>query len=119
MKFIIEILLTGLAVVLAAYFVPGVQVNGYVTAIIVGVLLAISNATIGFILRILTFPINVLSLGLMSFIITVLMVILVDNLLQGFSTNGFWSAMIFALALSLIKILFGSFNNNRNSTFLL
>ncbi len=117
MKFIIEILLTGLAVALAAYFVPGVHVNGYITAIIVGVLLALSNATIGFFLRILTFPINVLSLGLMSFIITVLMVILVDKFIQGFSTTGFWSAMIFALVLSLIKILFGGFNNNRNSTF--
>ena len=110
MRFIIEILLTGLAVVLASYFVPGVRVNGYGTAIIVGVLLALANATIGFILRLLTFPINVLSLGLMSFIITVLMVLLVDNFVAGFSTAGFISAMIFALVLSLIKMVFGGFS---------
>ncbi|TAF46329.1 MAG: phage holin family protein [Sphingobacteriales bacterium] len=112
MKFITEILLTGLAVALASYFVPGVQVNGFITAIIVGVLLALANATIGFVLRILTFPINVLSLGLMSFIITVCMVLLVDNFLSGFSTSGFWSAMIFALVLSFLKIIFGSFKSS-------
>lgn len=110
MRFILEILLTGLAVVLASYFVPGVQVNGYFTAIIVGVLLALVNATIGFILRLLTFPINILSLGLMSFVITVLMVLLVDYFVVGFSTAGFISAMIFALVLSLIKMVFGNFN---------
>jgi putative membrane protein len=113
MRFILEILLTGLAVVLAAYLVPGVHVNGYVTAIIVGVLLAVANATIGFLLRILTFPINILTLGLMSFIITVLMVLLVDKLMTGFSTGGFFSAMIFALVLSIIKMVFGGLSNER------
>lgn len=112
MRFILEILLTGLAVVLASYFVPGVQVNGYFTAIIVGVLLALANATIGFILRLLTFPINILTLGLMSFIITVLMVLLVDKFVVGFSTAGFISAMIFALVLSVIKMVFGGFSKN-------
>lgn len=107
MKFILEILLTGLAVVLAAYFVPGVKIDGYLTAIIVGVLLALANATIGFILRLLTFPINILTLGLMSFIITVLMVLLVDKFVAGFTTAGFISAMIFAFVLSLIKMVFG------------
>lgn len=114
MRFIVEILLTGLAVALASYFVPGVYVNGYFTAIIVGVLLALANATIGFILRLLTFPINILSLGLMSFIITVLMVLLVDNFVSGFSTKSFFSAMIFALVLSLLKMVFGGLSNNRN-----
>ncbi len=114
MRFIVEILLTGLAVALASYFVTGVHVNGYFTAIIVGVLLALANATIGFILRILTFPINVLSLGLMSFIITVLMVLLVDRFVSGFSTSGFISAMIFALVLALIKMVFGGFNRSRS-----
>lgn len=113
MRFILEILLTGLAVVLAAYFVPNVNVDGYITAIIVGVLLALANATIGLLLRILTFPINILTLGLMSFFITVLMVLLVDKFMDGFSTSGFFSAMIFALVLALIKMLFGVVSSKR------
>lgn len=112
MGLVLEILLTGLAVVLASYFVPGVQVNSYFTAIIVGVLLALANATIGFILRLLTFPINILTLGLTSFVITVLMVLLVDGFVGGFKTSGFISAMIFALVLSIIKMLFGAFSKN-------
>lgn len=108
MKLIIEILLMGLAVSVAAFVVPGVHVEGFGSAIIAGLLIALANATIGLILRILTFPVNILTLGLMSFIITVLMVLLVDNLMSGFNTNGFLSAMIFAIVLALIKMVFGS-----------
>lgn len=110
MKFIIEILLTGLAVVLAAMLIPGVQVDGYLTAIVAGLLLAFANATIGTLLRVLTFPINFLTLGLMSFLITVLMVLLVDRFLDGFSTSGFFSALIFAIVLAVIKMIFGILN---------
>ncbi|MFM6976065.1 MAG: phage holin family protein [Sphingobacteriaceae bacterium] len=110
MKFIIEILLTGLAVVIAAYLIPGVWVDGYLTAIVAGLLLAFANATIGLLLRILTFPINFLTLGLMSFLITVLMVLLVDRLLSGFNTSGFFSAMVFAIVLAIIKMVFGVFS---------
>lgn len=109
MRFIIELLLSGLAVALAAYLIPGVQVDSYLTAIVAGLLLGFVNATIGTILRILTFPINFLTLGLMSFLITVLMVILVDRLIQGFDTSGFFSALLFAAVLAVIKMIFGLF----------
>jgi putative membrane protein len=108
MGLLLEILLMGAAVAIAAFLIPGVSVDGYLTAILAGILIAVVNATIGGILRILTFPINILTLGLMSFIITVLMVLLVDSIMDGFNTNGFLSAVIFALVLSLIKMLFGA-----------
>ena len=114
MKLLLEILLMGLAVVLAAFILPGVSVDGFFTAILVAILIALANATIGFILRLLTFPINFLTLGLMSFIITVLMILLVDKLMDGFSTSGFFSAMFFAIILSIIKMIFGSFNKESN-----
>ena len=89
MRFIIEILLMGVAVSVAAFLIPGVHVDGFLSAILAGILIAIANATIGTILRIFTFPVNILTLGLMSFIITVLMVLLVDKLMDGFETRGF------------------------------
>ena len=110
MKFIIELLLTGLAVVLAAYLIPGVTVDNYLTAVVVGLLLAIVNATIGTVLRILTFPINFLTLGLVSFLISVAMVLLGDYWLKGFHTSGFFAAMWFALVLSVLKMIFGLFS---------
>jgi len=108
MRFIIEILLMGLAMLLGAYLVPGVQIDGFGTAIIAAVLIALANATIGFILRVLTFPINFLTLGLVSFIITVLMILLVDNVMSGFNTSGFLAAAILAIVVALIKAVFGA-----------
>lgn len=108
MRFIIEIFIMGLALLLGAYLVPGVHINGFGTAIMAALLIALANATIGFILRVLTFPLNLLTLGLMSFIITVLMVLLVDNLLAGFSTTGFFAAAILAIVVALFKAILGA-----------
>lgn len=112
MGLIIEILLTGIAVSVAAFLVPGVHVDGFWSAIIAGILIALANATIGTLLRILTFPITILTLGLFSFIITVLMILLVDSFMDGFETRGFLPALIFAVVLSLIKMVFGSLKNS-------
>ena len=108
MKLILEILLMGLAMMLGSYLVPGVSVDGYGSAIIAAVLIAIANATIGLILRIFTFPLNVLTLGLISFIITVLMILLVDHFMTGFNTSGFLAAAILAIAVSVIKMILDS-----------
>ncbi|HXH99679.1 MAG TPA: phage holin family protein [Sphingobacteriaceae bacterium] len=113
MRILLEILLMGAAVAVAAYLIPGVSVDGFLTAILAGILIAVVNATIGGILRILTFPINIITLGLMSFIITVLMVLLVDRIMDGFNTNGFISALIFALVLSVVKMIFGAISSRR------
>ncbi|WP_442589779.1 phage holin family protein [Pedobacter sp. AW31-3R] len=108
MKLIIEILLAGLAMLLGSYLVPGVQLDGFGAAIIAAVLIAIANATIGLMLRLLTFPINFLTLGLMSFIITVLMILLVDNMMTGFNVSSFFSAAFLAIVVALIKAIFGA-----------
>lgn len=114
MRFIVEILLMGLAVLLGSYIVPGIHVDGYGTAIIAAILIALANATIGTILRIFTFPINFLTLGLVSFIITVLMVMLVDRMMTGFSTSGFISAAIFAIVIAVIKAIFGAIAGDKD-----
>jgi len=108
MRFIIEILLMGLAFFIGAKLVPGVEVAGYGSAIIAAVLIALANSTIGFILRLLTFPINFLTLGLVSFIITVLMILLVDNMMTSFNTSGFLAAAFLAIIVALIKAIFGA-----------
>ncbi len=108
MKLIFEILIMGLAMLLGAYIVPGVQVDGYGSAIIAAILIAVANATIGLILRIFTFPLNVLTLGLISFIITVLMILLVDHFMTGFNTSGFLAAAILAIVIAIIKMLLNS-----------
>ncbi|WP_158796522.1 phage holin family protein [Pedobacter sp. L105] len=108
MRIIIEILLMGLALLIGAHIVPGVHVASYGTAIIAALLIALANATIGFVLRILTFPINFLTLGLMSFVITVLMILLVAHNMSGFAVSGFIAAAILAIVVALIKAIFGA-----------
>ena len=107
MKFLISLLLSDVAVFASAYLVPGVQIDGFVTALIVAIVLGLVNATIGFLLKLLTAPLNWITLGLVSLIINVLMVLLVDNFINGFSTNGFWAAAIFALVLAIIQSFLG------------
>jgi len=108
MRFIIEILLMGLAFFIGARLVPGVTIDGYGNAIIAAVLIALANSTIGFILRLLTFPVNFLTLGLVSFIITVLMILLVDNMMTSFNTSGFIAAAFLAIVVALIKAVFSA-----------
>ncbi len=115
MGLIIEIIVMGLAVWLSAYLIPGAHVTGFWSAILAGILIALANATIGTILRIFTFPVNILTLGLMSFIITVLMVMLVSAIMSGFTVDGFWTALFFAIVLAIIKMIFaGVFGSARD-----
>ncbi|WP_461791047.1 phage holin family protein [Pedobacter sp.] len=105
MKIILEVLLMGLAVMLGAFLVPGVSVDGYGSALLAAILIAVVNSTIGLILRIFTFPLNFLTLGLVSFIISVLMILLVDSWMSGFNTSGFLSAAVLAIVVTVIKVI--------------
>jgi putative membrane protein len=102
-KFIISLVLSGLAVWIAAELTPGVAISGLWAGIVVAVVLGLVNATVWFLLRVLTFPINFLTFGLISWIITILMVLLTDNLVDGFSVERWYYAAIFAMLLGLIN----------------
>lgn len=107
MKFIISLLITGVVVALAAYIVPGAQVAGFGWAIVTGLVIGLVNAIVGGILRLFTFPLNWLTFGLVSFIITILMILLSDKLMGSkFDVDGFWTAALFAIVVALIEMLF-------------
>lgn len=114
MKFILEILLMGLAMLIGSYLVPGVEVNGFGSALLAAVLISLANATIGFILRIMTLPLNFLTLGLVSFIITVLMILLVDSIMAGFNTSGFFAAAFLAIVVAIIQMIFSGIAGSRD-----
>ncbi len=108
MMLIINLILSALAIGIAAYVVPGVSVAGPFAAIVVAVVLGLINAFIKPILLILTLPINIITLGLFSFVISALLVMLAAVVVPGFAVTGFLPALIFALVLALISIVFGS-----------
>jgi putative membrane protein len=95
----------GLAFFIGAHFVPGVKVDSYSAALIAAVLIAVVNATLGTLLRLLTFFVNLLTFGLISFIITVLMIKLVDNWMTSISIKNFMSAALLAIVVSLSNII--------------
>lgn len=107
-NFIANLIISWLAVWLAAYFTPGVTIDGIVPAILVSVVLWLANATVGSVLRILTFPINFLTFGLISTIIWFLMLLLTDSLIDGFAISNWLSGLIFAVLLGLISSALGS-----------
>lgn len=106
MTVLLNLILSGIAVAIAAYLTPGVVIDGYFTAVIVAVVLAIVNVTITPVLQILTLPLNIITLWLFSLIINVLMVLLVAQIVPGFQISGFWVALVFAVVLALVNMVF-------------
>ncbi len=106
MNGIIRFLLSGLAVLLTAYLLPGVHVEHYGYALLVALVLAIINALVKPVLVILTIPITFVTFGLFLLVINALMILLVDWLVGGFKVDGFWWALLFSLILSLFTGLF-------------
>jgi len=108
MRIFIKILLNTLAVIVAAYILPGVAVYGLLTAIVVAILLAAVNAVVRPILILLTLPATILTLGLFIFVINALMVMLVAWLVPGFAVLNFWWALLFSLVVSVVSfVLYG------------
>lgn len=107
MNLIIRILLTAVAVIVLAKFLPGVHVTGFTGAIIVAIVLALLNAFLKPILVFLTFPITIVTLGLFLLVINALIIMVADYFLDSFDVPGFWTALLFSLLLSLLQsILF-------------
>lgn len=105
MGFIIKLLLTGVAAIIAAYILPGVQIDTFITALILALVLALLNAVVRPILVILTIPVTVLTLGLFLLVINALIVLLADYLIAGFNVDGFLWALIFGLVLAVITAI--------------
>lgn len=105
MTIIIRLLITSLALLGVAYFVPGVTVDSFYIAFIVAVLLGLVNLILRPILILLTLPINVLTLGLFTFVINGLLFWFIASFVDGFAVDGFIAAIIGALAVSVVSFL--------------
>ncbi|MGI5827407.1 MAG: phage holin family protein [Patescibacteria group bacterium] len=101
--FLTNLLISGLAVFVTAYILDGVVVDNYLVALLVSVLLGLANAVLKPILLIFTLPINILTLGLFTFVINAIMVIIVSSVVAGFTVTNFWWALLFSLLLSVVN----------------
>src|SRR6476469_3204756 len=104
MRFIIRVLVTALAVFVADYFLAGVHINDDAkTVIIVALVLALLNMIVKPILIILTIPVTIATLGLFLLVINALMVKWAADLVPGFTVDGWWSALLFSLIVSIVS----------------
>ena len=93
---------------IVAYLFPGIELSGLGAALIAPIVIGLVNATIGLILKIITFPISILSLGLFLLVINALMLQLAAYLVPGFYVAGFWSAFFGAIVLSIVSMILRS-----------
>lgn len=91
------------AIMLTAYLVDGIQVAGFAHALGTAAVLGVLNIFLRPILFILTLPINIMTLGLFTFIINALMLKIASGLIPGFSVIGFWAAVFGALIISVVN----------------
>ena len=109
---IIRWVTTACALWLTSFVVQGIEIEGIGSLFFAAVVLGIFNAILRPLVLVLTFPINLVTLGLFTFVINGAMLKLTSEVVRGFSVTGFWSAVIGALLLSIISFALNLFIND-------
>lgn len=93
-----------LSIMFVGWIVPGITISSFTTALIASIVIALVNLVIKPILVFLTLPINILTLGIFILVINALLFMFVAYLVPGVEVNGFWSAFLGALILSILSV---------------
>jgi putative membrane protein len=113
MGFLIRWLILTVAIIVASYLLEGIHISGFFSAFFAAAVLGILNALFRPILILLTLPINILTLGLFTFIINALMLKMASGVIPGFEVYGFWTAVFGSLIISVVSWLLNSFISDR------
>ncbi len=103
------------AIIITSYLLGGIHVSGFFSAFLAAAILGILNAFFRPLLLLLTLPLNVLTLGLFTFVINAIMLKMASGIITGFEVYGFWAAVFGSLLISLISWLLTSFIGNRGT----
>ena len=101
------------SIIVTSYLLDGIHVSGFISAFFAAAILSILNAFFRPILLILTLPINILSLGLFTFVINALMLLMASGVIPGFNVSGFWSAVFGSLLISIVSWALTAFIGER------
>lgn len=105
MYLLIALIANTLALVATANLVPGIKLEGIQPAVLAAIILGVLNTFIKPILKVITFPLTILTLGLFSFVLNALMLSLASLIVPGFTIEGLWSAMLGAIVLSVVSTI--------------
>jgi len=112
---LIRWLTTTVAILATSYLLDGIHVSSFFSAVFAAAMLGILNAFFRPIALLLTLPINILSLGLFTFVINALMLKMASGVIPGFDVYGFWTAIFGSLLISLISWLLNSFISEKGT----
>ena len=106
MRLLLNWLLSAIALLIVSYLVPGFHVEGFKAALIAAVVIGLINATLGVILKFVTLPLTLLTLGVFWWVVNAFMLLLASKLLApGFVVSGFFAAFLGAIVLSLVNMV--------------
>lgn len=103
MGLLIKWLVNAVAIIITAYLLRGVTISGFLAALVTALVLGLVNIFIKPLLLLLTLPLNILTLGLFTWIINALLIMLTSALVPGFQVNGFGWALLFSLVLTIVN----------------
>lgn len=106
---LINWIVSAMVVFSIAYILPGASVVDFTAALVVALALGVINALLKPVFLLLTLPINILTLGLFTFVLNALLIILVSNIVPGFTVDGFLAAFIFGIVLSVVNAVVNNF----------
>ncbi len=109
MGFLIRVLANALAILAAAYILPGIEVSGGLVVLAAGLVLVLINAVVRPILLLLTLPVTLVTLGLFLFVLNAFCLWLTSWLVKGFAVHGFWAAVLGAMFVSVVSWLVNAF----------
>jgi putative membrane protein len=107
MTFLVHWLIRAVAIIITAYLLPGVRLSGFFAALVTALVLGLINTFIKPLLLILTLPLNILTLGLLTFVINALLILLTSAIVPGFAVSSFFWALLFSLVLAIINYALG------------
>lgn len=106
-KLLVQWILSAVALLAVSRIVPGFIVRGLGPALVAAIVIGLLNATVGVFLKVITFPISILTLGIFLLVINGLMILLASNIVNGFHVRGFapafWGAVVLALLGMVIR----------------
>jgi len=111
--FLIRVFANALAILAAAYILPGIEVSGGLAVLAAGFVLAIINAVVRPVLIFLTLPFTLVTLGLFLFVLNAFCLWLTSWLVKGFEVHGFWPAVFGAMLVSVVSWLLNAFLSDR------
>jgi len=103
MKLLLRWVLNAVALLGIAYYLPGIEVNGFYAVLIIALVLGLVNALVRPILVVLTLPITIVTLGLFILVINALLFWFTSMVVKGFEVDGFISAFIGALIMTVVS----------------